>query len=292
MAELEPYKNGYYLWKYVPSVAAAAVFCAVFFIAATAHVWRTWKRRAWFCIPFVIGGYMQSIGYAFRAAAHGSTDDLILFAMQQIAILLAPILLAVSICMALGQLIRNVHGDNHWIMSVNWVTGTIILGNTVSLVLQASATGITITGENTKPGQSMVIAGLGFQIFMFGLFLLTAVLFHHKMLHDPRAGSVPESLKWKRDLWILHGLSVLVIARSAFRIAEFASGTDGFLASHEWPLYVFDSVPMLAVMVAFWICMPAMKKRPDSWVSLASATLALRRIPTAEVLEEARPGKR
>lgn len=62
MAELEPYKNGFYLWKYVPSVAAAAVFCAVFFIAATAHVWRTWKRRAWFCIPFVIGGYSTTSG--------------------------------------------------------------------------------------------------------------------------------------------------------------------------------------------------------------------------------------
>lgn len=31
MAELQQYKGGYYLWRYVPSLAAAALFALLFF---------------------------------------------------------------------------------------------------------------------------------------------------------------------------------------------------------------------------------------------------------------------
>lgn len=57
MAGLEPYKHGYYLWKYVPSAAAAGIFCAIFGVVTIAFVWRIWKTRTWFCIPFAVGGY-------------------------------------------------------------------------------------------------------------------------------------------------------------------------------------------------------------------------------------------
>jgi hypothetical protein len=59
MAGPEPYKHGYYLWKYVPSVAAAAIFCLAFAIATAGHVWRIWKTRAWMAIPFAIGGFSE-----------------------------------------------------------------------------------------------------------------------------------------------------------------------------------------------------------------------------------------
>lgn len=59
MAGLQPYKHGYYLWKYVPSMAAAVICCMVFFIITGAFIWKIWKTRTWFCIPFAIGGYSK-----------------------------------------------------------------------------------------------------------------------------------------------------------------------------------------------------------------------------------------
>lgn len=59
MAVLEPYRGGYYLWKYLPSVGAAAFFCILYVLATLAHVWRIWKTRLLFAIPFAVGGFSK-----------------------------------------------------------------------------------------------------------------------------------------------------------------------------------------------------------------------------------------
>jgi hypothetical protein len=59
MAVLEPYKHGYYLWKYLPSVAGAVICCLLFAIGTGAHIWRIWKTRTWMGIAFAIGGFSR-----------------------------------------------------------------------------------------------------------------------------------------------------------------------------------------------------------------------------------------
>lgn len=56
MAVLEPYKGGYYLWKYIPSLAAAVIFLLLFIVVTVYHSWKLYKTKARFCIAFVIGG--------------------------------------------------------------------------------------------------------------------------------------------------------------------------------------------------------------------------------------------
>lgn len=60
----------------------------------------------------------------------------------------------------------------------------------------------------------------------------------------------------KQSLYMLYGVSALVMVRSVFRLIEYAGGQDGYLLSTEWPLYVFDSVPMWLVMVVFYLYFP------------------------------------
>lgn len=60
MAELKPYRGDYYLWLYIPSTAAGALFTALFALGTAAVVWRMIKSRAWFCTVFVIGGFCES----------------------------------------------------------------------------------------------------------------------------------------------------------------------------------------------------------------------------------------
>jgi hypothetical protein len=55
----------------------------------------------------------------------------------------------------------------------------------------------------------------------------------------------------------LYGVSALVIVRSVFRLIEYAGGEDGYLLSHEWPLYAFDTLTMLAVAVIFFYVYPS-----------------------------------
>lgn len=64
MPTLETY-NGYYLWHYVPNVAAAVIYAVLFLIITIAHTWKMFRHRTWFCIPFVIGGFCMYHSYYF-----------------------------------------------------------------------------------------------------------------------------------------------------------------------------------------------------------------------------------
>lgn len=57
MVQLQPLTGtDYYLWKYVPSLAASAIFVTLFTGVTAALCWRMFRTRSWFCIPFVVGG--------------------------------------------------------------------------------------------------------------------------------------------------------------------------------------------------------------------------------------------
>ena len=49
----------YKLWNYTPSIAGGVIGAIVFFILTFLHTWRLVKNRTWFCIPFVIGGFVS-----------------------------------------------------------------------------------------------------------------------------------------------------------------------------------------------------------------------------------------
>ncbi|KAF7557171.1 hypothetical protein G7Z17_g954 [Cylindrodendrum hubeiense] len=144
MAVLEPYKHGYYLWKYIPSIEVAGIFCVLFSVATGFHAYRIFKTRQWFCIPFAIGGYMQFVGYACRAAAHDRTGKLMPYAISNNNILLAPVLYAASIYMTLGRIVRSVHGEKYSLINVKWLTVLFVSGDILSLAIQGAAAGMMI----------------------------------------------------------------------------------------------------------------------------------------------------
>jgi hypothetical protein len=60
MAVLESH-HGYYLWNYVPSIAAAGIFAALFILATGAHCWRIYTCGTKFCIAFALGCFCMKI---------------------------------------------------------------------------------------------------------------------------------------------------------------------------------------------------------------------------------------
>ena len=56
MGELLPLNGGtYYLWKYVPNLAASIIFIVVWLILSALVAWRMFKTKTWFCSAFLIG---------------------------------------------------------------------------------------------------------------------------------------------------------------------------------------------------------------------------------------------
>ncbi|KAK1138412.1 hypothetical protein N8T08_002629 [Aspergillus melleus] len=250
MPELQSYK-GFYLWQYVPSRAAAVIFIILFLIATAFHVWKIWKLKTRFCICFALGGFFEFIGYCARASAYDKTGKMMPYCIQNVFILLGPALFAASVYMVLGRIITAVGGERHSLIRVNWLTKIFVLGDVLSFLVQAGAAGMMVNSDLANMGKNIVIAGLLIQVIMFGLFIVTAICFQVRMLKTPTADAFNTELPWRSHLYTLYMISLLIMVRSIFRVAEFAMGYDGYLLSHEWTLYVFDAFLMWVVMVLF-----------------------------------------
>ncbi|KAF8861032.1 RTA1 like protein [Acephala macrosclerotiorum] len=261
MAALESH-NGYYLWNYIPSEAAAGIFAALFIISTAAHAYKVWTTKAKFCWAFTIGCFLlafttiEFIGYCARASAHNKTGKLMPYIIQNLFILVAPALFAASIYMTLGRIIRSIGAEKHSVIRVNWLTKTFVYGDILSFLVQGGSAGLMFQSSTVKMGEGMVVGGLFIQIVMFGLFALTAVIFQSQLRKDPTPASYSADIPWKRSLHMLYTVSALIMVRSIFRVIEYLMGQTGYPLKHEWTLYIFDSVLMFAVTFIFYLRYP------------------------------------
>ncbi|KAE8372354.1 RTA1 like protein-domain-containing protein [Aspergillus bertholletiae] len=268
MAQLELYRGNYYLWAYLPSVPAAVIFLLLFLGATIYHFWKLWKLRARFCLAFAIGGIFEVIGYGARAVAYKRAGEIMPYCIQSVFILLGPVLFAASVYMTLGRIIRCVRAEHHSLIRVSWLTKVFVLGDVLSFVIQGSAAGLMASGSGAKMGKNLVTVGLLVQVIMFGVFIVTSIIFQRRMHRHPTVQALDEAILWKSHLHTLYAVSLLIMARSIFRVIEYAMGQDRYLLSHEWPMYVFDALLMFAVMVIWGVWYPGklnlMIQKPSS----------------------------
>lgn len=89
---------------------------------------------------------------------------------------------------------------------------------------------------------------------MFSLFIYTSIVFERRM---DRFSAGESSPSWKKDLYVLDGISALIMIRSIVSVIEYVMGQKGYLLSHEWAMHIFDSLLMLGVMGIWTFWYPA-----------------------------------
>jgi hypothetical protein len=159
--------------------------------------------------------------------------------------------------MTLGRIMRCVKGEHHSLVRITWVTKAFVIGDILSFVIQGGSAGLFFNASTVKIGEVVVVAGLFLQTVSFGLFFLTAVIFQLRMNKFPTQASCNVDAPWKQTLYMLYTVSILILARSIFRIIEYLEGQNGYPLTHEWTLYVFDSIPMFIVTVVFYVQYPS-----------------------------------
>ena len=294
----------YQLYRYTPSLAAAVVFIIVFSLLTIAHFFRLFQRRTWFCVPFAIGGLCKSsitspalpfttinkltpnptveaIGYIGRALSHSNPQSLNPYIIQSLLILVAPALFAASIYMALGRLVRALHAQHHSFIRSTWTTKIFVVGDVLSFFIQGGGGGIMATASSSNNpqktfdmGQYVILGGLFMQILMFGLFVAVAVVFHLRLRKAPTAVSVGGRLSWEKIMFMLEGVSCLILVRNIVRVAEYIQGRDGYLLGVEWSTYIFDACLMAATMGLFLWQYPdvGMRERKNASVESLSGS--------------------
>ncbi|CAK7221264.1 hypothetical protein SCUCBS95973_004435 [Sporothrix curviconia] len=244
------------LYHYNPSKAAAVVFLILFGVAALAHVFLMFRRRTWYFIPFIIGLIFEVMGYLGRAVSAGQTPNWTTgpYILQSLTLLLGPTLLAASIYMTLGRFIRHLQADQYSPIRTTWLTKVFVLGDVLSFFVQSGGGGMLANAKSEdkiKLGQNIILVGLILQILFFGVFMLVTVVVHRRIAGFAQARS---SLTF---FYVLYGASALIMVRSVFRVAEYATGAGGPLQASEVYIYIFDATLMFAVGVLFAVYHPS-----------------------------------
>lgn len=198
---------------------------------------------------------VEVAGYAARAAAQDQTDALAPYIAQYLLILVSPALLAASVYMILGRVIRSSHGERHSLIKPALLTKIFVIGDIISFIVQIGGGSLqSMKSFDKNIAEKIVLGGLVFQIIVFGVFTTVAIIWHRRMKTAPTAASLMDTkCGWERIMLMLYSVSILIIVRSIFRVIEYAMGRGGYLLQHEWTMYVFDSALMvIAVFLFAW----------------------------------------
>jgi hypothetical protein len=168
--------------------------------------------------------------------------------------------------MALHRLIRSVQGERFSIIRPTRLTKLFVAIDFLALSVQGDGAGLTVQPKNRAMGQYIVIAGLFIQLIGFGFFVVAALVFDMRMrvyVAKGTSGLLHARVPWRQGLRMLYACSALIMVRSVFRVIEYLMGVDGYLLSHEWPMYIFDAVLMWSVQVIFLIWFPSELQAPQ-----------------------------
>ncbi|WYZ42766.1 hypothetical protein EsH8_VI_000465 [Colletotrichum jinshuiense] len=253
--------EAFVFYHYDPSLPAACIFIAVFGLSFALHFFQLIKLRAWYFVPFLIGCCFEIVGYIGRAlsATESPNWTTTSYTIQSLTLLLGPALLAASIYMVLGRLIRFLEAEHLALIRTKWLTKIFVLGDVISFVTQGAGGAILSRAKSMSDvdlGENVIIAGLAVQIAFFGVFIVVIYHFHFRISRSPTGPCNTAALPWRSFIWVLYGASVMIMVRSVFRVAEYVTGSDGPLMASEVYIYVFDAALMFLVAAMFNVFHP------------------------------------
>ncbi|KAK4194250.1 RTA1 like protein-domain-containing protein [Triangularia verruculosa] len=246
----------YRLYDYDPNLPANAVLAVLFSLVTIGQFYLLIRKRTWYFLAFAIACLFEAVGYAARCVAVNEAPHFTLtpFLIQTLCILLAPALMAASIYMVLGRLIRLLDAHEYAIVRTNWLTKIFVVGDVLSFMTQSAGGGMMAQAKDPdamKRAEGIVLGGLAVQIVFFGMFIVTTIIFHIRILKRPTERSFRVEAPWRQLILALYISSVLIMVRSIFRMIEFGAGKQSILMQKEVFLLALDGALMFLVGVVF-----------------------------------------
>ncbi|MCJ1252227.1 hypothetical protein MMC24_000031 [Lignoscripta atroalba] len=214
-------------YGYPPSLAAGAVFCALFTTSMIVHtIQLVWKRQ-WWQLVFSVGA-------------------------------LAPCFFTAGCYIILGKLIP-ILGHHTSPLSPALYLWIFCTCDVVSIIMQGIGGGLASTAFQTgvgdpKTGTNIMVSGIVFQMASITVFVALFVLV---LL---RAQKV-EGLSLTRGIKLTVGATTfaiaLIYARSVYRTVELLQGWSGYLITHESYFIALDGTMMVLAVVVYNVLNPA-----------------------------------
>jgi hypothetical protein len=204
------------------------------------------------------------------------------FILSAVLIVIAPLFVAAGLYMLLSHLIPAILPADHrhiYGISPRFLAKIFVASDIISLLTQTAGAGLasnkTAKRSALDTGKDVLMAGLALQVATISIFLIVVFGFHQRARFVENENSSDKG--WKKVIlgvyiaatlvqvgcWLSffprvgQGVTNTVQMRSVYRLIEFAMGFEGYLYTHEWPFWVFDSILMLAAVSVLCICHPA-----------------------------------
>ncbi|KAL2817510.1 putative RTA1 domain protein [Aspergillus cavernicola] len=246
-------------YPYTPSATAGYAFMGIFGVSTVVHLVLTFPFRAAYFIPLILGGVCETFGYYGRAWSHQSRTEISSWALQEMLILCAPPLLAATVYMVLGRMIRSLDAEHLSSMRTKRLTLVFVLNDILCFCTQLGGAGVQATGDTNimSIGKKVVLAGLIFSLVVFGFFIWIAGTFHRRLQRDPTLILIQNpDLKWRRYMVALYISCFALMLRNLVRTIQFGSDRLSPLNTKEAYIYVFDAFLMVATMLAVMVYHP------------------------------------
>ncbi|KAF4980248.1 hypothetical protein FZEAL_3707 [Fusarium zealandicum] len=241
--------------KILPIVAAVVIA-----VSLAGHTIQNSRYNFWRVTFFMFyAGLFYAIGWVVRIIAVRKPDSLPLYMIQSIFVYLAPPIYSAAEYNTLGRLMHYL--PMHAVVNPNRIVYIFVfLGSLVEMLTGIGAA--WMAAGNGKQDNDRYVQGATFMaiavvlqaVVEFGFITLVAII-HQRCV---KSKMLPKNV---RTLFImLYGTSLLIIVRCAFRavetfqlrdILENGGNRNAALLRHEWPFYVFETIPV--ALYTFWL---------------------------------------
>lgn len=266
------------LYPFSPSKTAPIILLAVFLSSTVHHVYLNVRYKSWritATLPW--GGFLFVTGFAMREVSAFKPNHLPIFIASTCLLLLAPPVYAVTNYIVLGRVLYYVpylspiHPGRviSTFLGLDALIG-VITGNGGARVANPDA-----SPSDISAGKAMFRASIILQLVSFFLFVALEGFFHRRCIRQGLVAPKPtpeaneQSKKLRRILNLMYISSAIISCRHVFRVVEVFQGYDGYLATHEWPLYIFDGLFMFANMLMLNIWHPMQYLPNDNKIYLS-----------------------
>ncbi|KAJ7044060.1 RTA-like protein [Mycena alexandri] len=246
-----------------------------------------------FMLTLILGMAAMALGFIFRIIYSDPpftlAQSLGKFLLMDLFILLSPCAFLAANYMLLSHLVAMFDKkvvDHCLLIRDSRVVKIFLLSDFATLNLQ-SCGGLSGTRNAilVNIGNKLVLVRLVLQALSFLLFIVVLVVFGWRISkqfpgiwrsHNTRPFKILSRQPiddWRILFYLMCTTSVGILIRSVFRVAEFAGGTFGTIATHEGYFYFFDSLPLWIAMTLYCIVWPsrALFMRREQLVELNAA---------------------
>ncbi len=250
----------YYI-DYYPRLAGNLIFLFIYLAFFIAHIVLGVKaRERFFPISFVIGCFLEFIGFVGRCVGHHDPTALSWFMVQNIGITIAPIFFMAGIYNVFGEMIP-IFDESHSVLKPKTYKRVFIVSDVISLVCQCAGGGLSSSeassGSSSQLGTHVMLAALAFQVFSMTIYICLTLVFFSRVRKTVKSGGyLPSETAYMRQnrffrLFVVATFvaTVFIYIRCIYRVAEMSHGYDGPLTRNEIWFLIFDA-SMVVVGVA------------------------------------------